>query len=73
MGLAKGKTMSKTPKWPTTVDQAVGVLFGMLPEDEKSTISAMSADDLINLHFGLGIDPGQFWPVVRQSGVLQAT
>jgi hypothetical protein len=47
--------MSNKKEWPETVDQAVGVLLGLLPDDEKSKIAAMSQDDLITLHFGLGM------------------
>ncbi len=46
--------MTDYNQWPVTVDQAVGVLLGMLPKDEADKIAAMSRDDLINLHFGLG-------------------
>ena len=46
--------MTDHNQWPVTVDQAVGVLLGMLPKDETAKIAAMSQDDLINLHFGLG-------------------
>lgn len=47
--------MSDMNEWPQTVDQAVGVLLGLLPDDEKAKIAAMSQDDLIALHFGLGM------------------
>lgn len=47
--------MSNTKEWPGTVDQAVGVLLGLLPDGEKARIAAMSPNDLITLHFGLGM------------------
>lgn len=47
--------MSDKKQWPETVDQAVGVLLGLLPEDEKVKIAAMAQDDLVALHFGLGM------------------
>lgn len=55
VGLAKGGAMSDKLQWPETVDQAVGVLLGLLPEGEKAKIAAMSQDDLVALHLGLGI------------------
>lgn len=39
---------------PQTIEQAVGVLLEQLPAGEKYKIAAISRDDLINLHFGLG-------------------
>jgi hypothetical protein len=39
---------------PQTIEQAVSVLLEQLPAGEKYNIAAMSRDDLINLHFGLG-------------------
>lgn len=39
---------------PQTIEQAVGVLLEQLPAGEKHKIAAMSRDDLIILHFGLG-------------------
>ena len=41
-------------KWPTTVDEAIGVVLATLSEEEKSQITEMAAADLIDLHFGLG-------------------
>jgi hypothetical protein len=41
-------------KWPTTVDEAVGVVLATLSENEKHQLSGMSQADLITLHFGLG-------------------
>lgn len=39
---------------PQTIEQAVVVLLEQLPADKKYQIAAMSRNDLINLHFGLG-------------------
>ena len=47
--------MSDKLQWPETVDQAVGVLLGLLPDGEKDKIAAMSQDDLVVLHLGLGM------------------
>ena len=47
--------MSDKLQWPETVDQAVGVLLGLLPDGEKAKIAATSQDDLIALHLGLGM------------------
>ena len=47
--------MSDKLQWPETVDQAVGVLLGMLPDGKKAKIAAMSQDDLVALHLGLGM------------------
>ena len=41
-------------KWPTTVDEAVGVVLATLSENEKHQLSGMSQADLITLHFSLG-------------------
>lgn len=46
---------SNNNDWPVSVEQAVGVLLALLPEDEKAKIAVISQDDLISLHFGLGI------------------
>lgn len=46
--------MSDPKQWPTSIDQAVGVLIALLPEEEKATIADMSRKDLIGLHIGLG-------------------
>lgn len=47
--------MANDKDWPTTVDAAVRVLRGLLPEDEQQKIAAMAEDDLILMHFGLGM------------------
>ena len=47
--------MSDKLQWPETGDQAVGGLLGLLPDGEKAKIAAMSQDDLVALHLGLGM------------------
>ena len=47
--------MSDKLQWPETVDQAVGVLLGLLADGEKAKIAAMSQDDLVALHLGIGM------------------
>ena len=42
-------------KLPETIDQAVDELLRVLPKDNTAEITAMSKDDLIALHFGLGM------------------
>ena len=39
---------------PTTVESAVHLLIGIVPEDEQAKISALSETRLFELHFGLG-------------------
>ena len=39
---------------PATVQEAVRLLQGLVPEDEKSRIAVMKQEDLTSLHFGLG-------------------
>ncbi len=39
---------------PISVDAAVRVLQGMIPEDEQAKIAKMPEDELPMLHFGLG-------------------
>ena len=40
---------------PKTVEEAVRLLLGLVPQSEQARISALHDDDLINLHFGLGM------------------
>jgi hypothetical protein len=40
---------------PRTVDEAVRLLLGLVPDAEQIKIAAMTDNDLVNLHFGLGI------------------
>lgn len=42
-------------KLPDTVDEAVDRLMSILDDEQKATIAAMREENLINLHFGLGI------------------
>lgn len=39
---------------PISVDAAVRVLQGMIPEDEQAKIAKMPEDELPIIHFGLG-------------------
>jgi hypothetical protein len=41
-------------EWPTTTDEAVGVVIASLSDEEKATIGAMAESELIGLHMGLG-------------------
>jgi hypothetical protein len=41
-------------QWPTTVDEAVGVVIAALSDEDKATIGAMAESELIGLHMGLG-------------------
>jgi len=43
-------------KIPETVDEAVNRLIAILDDDHKQAISTMQKDDLIDLHFSLGIE-----------------
>lgn len=40
--------------FPTTVEAAVRLLQGVVPENEQLKLAAMAQDELITLHFGLG-------------------
>jgi hypothetical protein len=40
---------------PETVDEAVDRLMSILDDKQKVTIAAMREEDLIGLHFGLGM------------------
>lgn len=44
-----------TFKLPETVDEAVELLVTVLDEETKNKISSLQEDELINMHFGLGI------------------
>jgi len=48
----KLKYISKTPE---TVTESVDQLLIMLTDDQKTEISALAEDDLIDLHFTLGL------------------
>ena len=41
-------------RWPTTIDEAVGVVIATLSDTDKATISAMAESELIGLHMSLG-------------------
>jgi len=43
-------------KAPETVTEAVGRLLVVLSDDQKAEIAAMQKDELISLHFGLGME-----------------
>lgn len=45
----------KNKRLQTTVDQAVDMLLSELSIEEKTKIANMSKDNLINLHFSLGM------------------
>lgn len=40
--------------WPTTIDEAVGVVIASLSDEDKAAMAAMAESELIGLHFGLG-------------------
>jgi len=42
-------------KPPETMDEAIDRLMEILDDEQKATIAAMSEEDLIDLHFGLGM------------------
>ena len=49
-------TEAPSPKnWPTTVEQAVQDVLPRLTAADRSTIRAMRKDELIQLHFSLGM------------------
>ena len=41
-------------KFPTTVEAAVRLLQGLVPELEQTKIATVAEDELMALHFGLG-------------------
>ncbi len=41
--------------FPKTIQEAVRLLQRLVPEPEQAKIAAMSEDELINQHFGLGM------------------
>ena len=41
-------------KFPTTVEAAVRLLQGLVPDVEQEKIAAMKEDELMALHFGIG-------------------
>ena len=47
--------VSKKPvELPATVDGAVRLMLGLVPEDEQARIAYMSENELSELHMGLG-------------------
>lgn len=40
--------------YPATIESAVRLLQGLVPEDEQQKIRSMTEQDLAGLHFGLG-------------------
>jgi hypothetical protein len=42
-------------QWPATVSEAVGVVLVALSDEDKARIEIMPKDELIGLHFGLGM------------------
>jgi hypothetical protein len=44
----------KSVELPTTIDGAVRLMLGLVPEEDQSRIAYMSEDDLLGLHMGLG-------------------
>jgi hypothetical protein len=40
---------------PRTIDEAVRLLLALVPDPEQAKIAAMPENDLIRLHFGLGM------------------
>jgi hypothetical protein len=47
---------SVSQNWPTTVEAAVKEILARLPEADRSIIKAMRKEELIKLHFTLGLD-----------------
>ena len=48
--------LNKLVGQPETVSDAVELLLSILNNEQKSNIAAMKEDDLIDLHFGLGME-----------------
>jgi len=49
------KQFQEIIKTPETVNDAVDFLMCILTDEQKNEISALQEDDLIDLHFGLGL------------------
>lgn len=47
--------MDGSDGFPETVDAAVRLLITMVPKAEQARIAAMARDELVVLHFGLGL------------------
>ncbi len=46
---------NQAPEWPHTIDKAMDRLLHELPDEDKERLRALSASDLIDLHFSLGM------------------
>lgn len=53
--LAEVRARMNQKQWPSTIDEAVGVVIAALSDDERVRIAAMSKSDLIGQHMGLGL------------------
>jgi len=49
------KQFQEIIKTPETVNDAVDLLMRILTDEQKNEIAALQEDDLIDLHFGLGL------------------
>ena len=47
--------MTRSERFPETVDAVVRLLMSMVPEEERARIATMGQEDLVQLHFGLGM------------------
>lgn len=47
--------MTTSGNFPGKVDAAVRLLLAMVPDVERARIAAMNKDELLSLHFGLGM------------------
>ncbi len=71
---AKVATPEEPAKWPRSAEQAVDRLMTELPAKEKRAIHAMKKDDLIVLHFGLGLYIRNFYGLWRgNQALMQST
>ena len=51
--MVKEETEGK--EWPATLNEAVGVVLACLPDTEKTRLAGLMQEELITLHFGLGM------------------
>ena len=54
VGIESEMKMSKNQDFPTTIDTAVRLLMGLMPEEEQTKIAYLSESYLPTLHIGLG-------------------
>jgi hypothetical protein len=47
--------MTGSGGFPESVDAAVRLLMAMVPDEERARIAALRQEDLVLLHFGLGM------------------